>query len=233
MPVAPTISNAMRYWCRPACWWCGGREEKPSWLSDLGGTQRTTFEVFLKRLCCHWSNGAYLSILLFLFQFSFFLWSALGLFLLFPFAFVFTSLVTHVCFSLIKSECSSQLRQTGLTFSALGPFGPRPSFPGTPGTCRSHQFSGSPWGVKIRWKPASPRWLRHSPLKSCYSSPKNSSQETWRYEIRGRIQAHGVMNNGAVTIDPCIANDRRATNGSPVFRAFCVALPDYLKCSHQ
>ena len=28
---------------------------------------------------------------------------------------------------LIENECSSQLRQTGLTFSALGPFGPRPS----------------------------------------------------------------------------------------------------------
>jgi hypothetical protein len=38
-----------------------------------------------------------------------------------------------------------------LTFSALGPFGPRPSFPGTPGTFRSHQFSGSPWGVKVRF----------------------------------------------------------------------------------
>ena len=24
--------------CRPACWWCGGREGKPSWPSDLGGT---------------------------------------------------------------------------------------------------------------------------------------------------------------------------------------------------
>ncbi len=72
-------------------------------------------------------NGAYLLILLFVFQFSFFLWTELGLFLLFPFAFVFTSLVTHVCFSVVENEWSSRLRQTGLTFSALGPLGPCPS----------------------------------------------------------------------------------------------------------
>ena len=75
-------------------------------------------------------NGAYIFIPLFFFQlfhFSFFLWTKLSLFLLFPFAFVFTSLITHICFSVVENECSSQLRQTGLTFSALGPFGPRPS----------------------------------------------------------------------------------------------------------
>ena len=72
-------------------------------------------------------NGAYSFLLLFVFQFSFFLWTKLGFFLLFPFAFIFTSLITHICFSVIENECSSQLRQTGLTFSALGPFGPLPS----------------------------------------------------------------------------------------------------------
>ena len=55
--------------------------------------------------------GAYLFILLFFFLFSFFLWTKLGLFLLFPFAFIFTSLITHICFSVIENECSSQLRQ--------------------------------------------------------------------------------------------------------------------------
>ena len=72
-------------------------------------------------------HGVYLFILLFSFQFSFFLVGKLGLFLLFPFTFIFTSLITHVCFSVIENGCSSQLRQTGLTFSALGPFGPLPS----------------------------------------------------------------------------------------------------------
>lgn len=70
-------------------------------------------------------NGTYLFILLFFLQSSFFPWTKLGIFLLFPFAFIITSLITHICFSVI--ECSSQLRQTGLTFSALGPFGPLPS----------------------------------------------------------------------------------------------------------
>ncbi|MBU8869687.1 MAG: hypothetical protein KOO60_02320 [Gemmatimonadales bacterium] len=42
-----------------------------------------------------------LLVLLFLFYFSFFLGSMLGRFLLFPFSLVFTSLVTHVCSSLL------------------------------------------------------------------------------------------------------------------------------------
>jgi hypothetical protein len=46
----------------------------------------------------------HLSILLFSFQFSFFLWIKLGLFLLLPFAFVFFPLVTHLCFSFLKNE---------------------------------------------------------------------------------------------------------------------------------
>ena len=41
-------------------------------------------------------------LLLFFFQFSFFLWTKLGLFLLFLFAFVFFPLITHVCFSLFE-----------------------------------------------------------------------------------------------------------------------------------
>ena len=48
-------------------------------------------------------DGAYLFILLFFFQFSLFLWTKLGLFLLFPFAFIFTSLITHICFSWIEN----------------------------------------------------------------------------------------------------------------------------------
>ena len=108
----------------------GYQEGKPSWLSDLGGIA-PPYEVFIKQLRCNWNltahYGAYLFILLFFFQSSFFLGTNLGLFLLFPFAFIFTSLITHICFSVIENECSSQLRQTGLTFSALGPFGPRPS----------------------------------------------------------------------------------------------------------
>ena len=58
---------------------------------------------------------AYLFILLFFFLFSFFLWSKLGLFLLFPFAFIFASLVTHICFSVIEKKISFQLRQISLT----------------------------------------------------------------------------------------------------------------------
>lgn len=61
----------------------------------------------------------------------------------------------------------SQLRRTGLTFSALGPFGSRPSFPGTPGTYRSHQSSGSPWGVKIPWILAAPLGVL---ARTCQSS---------------------------------------------------------------
>ena len=44
-------------------------------------------------------------ILLFSFQFPLLLGAKLGLFLLFLFAFVFTSLVAHVFFSVIENEC--------------------------------------------------------------------------------------------------------------------------------
>ncbi len=46
-----------------------------------------------------------LFILLFSFQFSFFTGRTLGLFLLFPLAFILTSLVTHGSFSVIENEC--------------------------------------------------------------------------------------------------------------------------------
>jgi hypothetical protein len=68
-----------------------------------------------------------LLVLLFLFQFPLFLWTKQGLFLLFPLALILASLVAHICFSVIEKEYSSQSRQTSVTFSALGPFGPRPS----------------------------------------------------------------------------------------------------------
>ncbi len=45
-----------------------------------------------------------LFILLFLFQFSFCLWIKLSLFLLFPFAFVSSPLVTHIRFSLPEND---------------------------------------------------------------------------------------------------------------------------------
>jgi hypothetical protein len=54
-----------------------------------------------------------LFILLFPFQFSFLLWIKLGLFLLFPFAFISFALVAHLCFSFLENE----LRRT---------VGPRP-----------------------------------------------------------------------------------------------------------
>jgi hypothetical protein len=38
---------------------------------------------------------------------SFFLWTTLSLFLMFLFAFIFLSLVAHVCISVIENECSA------------------------------------------------------------------------------------------------------------------------------
>jgi len=52
-------------------------------------------------------NRAYLFFLLFSFQSSFFLWITLSLFLLFFFAFIFTSLIAHFCSSVIENECSA------------------------------------------------------------------------------------------------------------------------------
>jgi hypothetical protein len=48
----------------------------------------------------------YLFILLFFFQPSFFLWTMLGFFLLFPSSFILFSLITHICFSMHKNDLS-------------------------------------------------------------------------------------------------------------------------------
>ena len=48
---------------------------------------------------CAFGRGA---LLLVLFHFSLFLRSKLGLFMLFSFAFIFFSLITHICFSLLE-----------------------------------------------------------------------------------------------------------------------------------
>ncbi len=52
-------------------------------------------------------------LLLFFFslQFSFFLGSMLGYFLLFPLAFVFTSFVAHICSSLLDSDLLRTVRR--------------------------------------------------------------------------------------------------------------------------
>ena len=57
-------------------------------------------------------------ILLLLLQFSFFLRTTLRLFLCFLFAFIFTSLITHICFSLIENECYCRLFGTVTVRSA-------------------------------------------------------------------------------------------------------------------
>ena len=51
-------------------------------------------------------------MLLFFFQFSLFLWTKLGLFLLFPFAFIPFSLITHICFSSVKNDLRQFVRLT-------------------------------------------------------------------------------------------------------------------------
>ena len=87
-------------------------------------SEHTTFEVFIKQLRCNRNltghNGAYRFILLFSFQLSFFLWTTLSLFLMFLFAFVFLSLIAHVCFFVIENECSA------LRFLLFKPGTPRP-----------------------------------------------------------------------------------------------------------
>ena len=50
----------------------------------------------------------------FFFLFSLFLWTTLGLLLLFPLAFVFFSLITHICFSLFKSGFPRWFHHTSL-----------------------------------------------------------------------------------------------------------------------
>ncbi len=83
----------------------------------VGSVQPLTFEFFIKQIRCNWNltvhNGACSFIFLFFFQFSFFLWAKLGLFLVFPFAFILTSLITHIYSSVIENDRSFQLRQAG------------------------------------------------------------------------------------------------------------------------
>jgi len=49
-------------------------------------------------------STGHLFILLFFFQSSFFLWTMHGLFMLFPFAFILFSLITHIYFSLLGND---------------------------------------------------------------------------------------------------------------------------------
>ena len=57
---------------------------------------------------------AYSLFLLFSFQFPSFLRSKLGLFLLFPFALIFTSLITHICFSLLEDHLFGQSQYSSI-----------------------------------------------------------------------------------------------------------------------
>ncbi len=81
----------------------------------LEPVQQLTSEFFIKQLRCNWNftvhNGALLLVLLFFLQFSFLLWTKLGLFLFFPFAFIFASLITHICFSVTENDCSCTSRE--------------------------------------------------------------------------------------------------------------------------
>ena len=93
-------------------------ERCPRWKAAREN-KRTTFEVFIKQLRCNWNltvhNGAYLFILLFSFQLSFFLLSKLGLFLVFLFAFILLSFVTHIwCSFLEKFLCRTVAAETRL-----------------------------------------------------------------------------------------------------------------------
>ncbi len=68
-------------------------------------------------------SAGHLFILLFSFQFSFFHWIKLGLFLLFPFAFISFSLVTHIRFSLPEND-SRQLVRLAFEYTAYLSFLP-------------------------------------------------------------------------------------------------------------
>jgi len=73
--------------------------------------ERTSFEVFTKQLLCNWNltlhKGGCFILLLLSFQLSFFLWTTLSLFLLFPSAFIFASLIAHIGFSVIEKTFSA------------------------------------------------------------------------------------------------------------------------------
>ena len=78
---------------RSACGSASGR------LRQLSRTTATAFT-------------GHLVIVLFFFQFSFFLWTKLGLFLVFPFAFIPFSLITHIRFSSLKNDLRQLVRLT-------------------------------------------------------------------------------------------------------------------------
>jgi len=73
--------------------------------------ERTSFEVFTKQLLCNWNltlhKGGCFILLLLSFQLSFFLWTTLSLFLLFPSAFIFASLIAQIGFSVIEKTFSA------------------------------------------------------------------------------------------------------------------------------
>ena len=68
-------------------------------------------------------SAGHLFILLFFFQFSFFLYIKLGAFLLFPFAFISSSLVTHIRFSLPEND-SRQLVRLAIEYTVYLSFLP-------------------------------------------------------------------------------------------------------------
>jgi len=94
-------------------------------------------------------NGAYLFFRLFSFQSSFFLWTTLSLFLMFLFAFIFLSLIAHVCFSVIENECSA------LRFLLFKQGTPRPVTRQVPSVegCRRTSASGWKADVELIGKP--------------------------------------------------------------------------------
>jgi len=64
-------------------------------------------------------STGHLFILLFFFQSSFFLWIKLGLFLLFPSAFILFSLITHICFSLLENDLRRTVAPKNVRMSEL------------------------------------------------------------------------------------------------------------------
>ena len=118
-------------WYRLTCWWCRGLGRE-TLLAIRFGRQLTHHRRGLHpATTLQWKlDGAYLLILLFSFQFPLLLWAKLGLFLLFLLAFVFTSPVTHVFFSLIEkgvtgrprmrnAQHSNELRQLTMFYPRL------------------------------------------------------------------------------------------------------------------
>ena len=74
----------------------------------LGGTQERNNFVL-----------NFLFILLFSFQFSFFLWIKHGLFVLFSFAFISFSLIAHICFSFLENDYTVCIKRQTQTFFCL------------------------------------------------------------------------------------------------------------------